>query len=164
MTVPSFRSRLRAFQAMRGDPPDPGFVADLEFLENRDLDLSVRLGAMLGFNALLITIGTHPISASPGAPLSLDAPSQPVLLAASLIGIVPFILASFFALRALLLGEEFDSEGLEGDAALRQRLFAAFVHSIDVQARYLSLAIRWTLAGGALTMAVWAWIMLEKMV
>ncbi len=64
----------------------------------------------------------------------------------------------------MLLGVEFDSEGLEGDAALRQRLFAAFVHSIDVQARYLSLAIRWTLAGGALTMAVWAWITLEKMV
>ena len=58
MAFRSFRSRLRAFQAMRGNPPDPGFVADLEFLENRDLDLSVRLGAMLGFNALLITIGT----------------------------------------------------------------------------------------------------------
>ena len=69
----SFRSRMRAFRRMRGDPPDPGFIADLEFLENRDLDLSIRLGAMLAFNALLITIGTHPISASPGAPLSLDA-------------------------------------------------------------------------------------------
>ena len=67
MPHPSFRTRLRAFQAMRGDPPDPGFVADLEFLENRDLDLSIRLGAMLAFNALLITIGTHPVSASPGA-------------------------------------------------------------------------------------------------
>jgi hypothetical protein len=56
----SFRSRLRAFREMRGEPPDGGFIADLEFLENRDLDLSVRLGAMLGFNALMITIGTHP--------------------------------------------------------------------------------------------------------
>ncbi|SOB86365.1 hypothetical protein SAMN06297144_1469, partial [Sphingomonas guangdongensis] len=63
---------------MRGATPDPGFVADLEYLENRDLDLSVRLGAMLAFNALMITIGTHPISASPGAPLSLDAGAQPV--------------------------------------------------------------------------------------
>lgn len=61
----SFRTRLRAFQAMRGDPPDAGFLADLEFLENRDLDLSVRLGAMLAFNALLVTIGTHPVSAAP---------------------------------------------------------------------------------------------------
>jgi hypothetical protein len=163
MSYPSFRTRLRAFQAMRGDPPEPGFVADLEFVENRDLDLSIRLGAMLGFNALLITIGTHPISASPGAPLSLDAATQPILTGASIVGIVPLIVSCFFALRALLLGEEFDSEGIENDKAARQRLFAAFVHSIDVQARLLSLAIRWTLAGGALTLAVWAWILVEKM-
>lgn len=48
---------------MRGDNPAPGFIADLEFLENRDLDLSVRIGGMLAFNALMVTIGTHPISA-----------------------------------------------------------------------------------------------------
>jgi hypothetical protein len=163
MAFPSFRSRLRAFQAMRGNPPEPGFVADLEFLENRDLDLSIRLGAMLGFNALLITIGTHPISASPGAPLSLDAASQPVLTLASIVGIIPLVVACFCALRALLHGEEFDSEGIETDQAARTRLFAAFVHSIDVQARLLGLAIRWTLAGGALTLAVWAWILAVKM-
>lgn len=148
---------------MRGNPPDPGFVADLEFLENRDLDLSIRLGAMLGFNALLITIGTHPVSASPGAPLSLDAASQPLLTLASIAGIVPFIASCFCALRALLLGEEFDSEGIATDTAARQRLFSAFVHSIDVQARLLSLSIRWTLAGGALTLAVWGWILAVKM-
>jgi hypothetical protein len=163
MAFPSFRSRLRAFQAMRGDPPEPGFVADLEFLENRDLDLSIRLGAMLGFNALLITIGTHPISASPGAPLSLDAASQPVLTVASIIGIMPLVIACACALRALLYGEEFDSEGIENDQAARMRLFAAFVHSIDVQARLLGLAIRWTLAGGSLTLAVWGWILAVKM-
>jgi hypothetical protein len=163
MTVPSFRSRLRAFKAMRGTPPDPGFVADLEFLENRDLDLSIRLGAMLGFNALLITIGTHPISASPGAPLSLDAASQPLLTIASLIGIAPLVVSCAMALRALLLGEEFDSEGLDGDEALRQRLFATFIHSIDVQARLLTQAIRWTFSGGALTLVVWAWILADKM-
>lgn len=162
MSFLSFRGRLRAFQAMRGDPPEPGFLADLEFLENRDLDLSVRLGAMLGFNALLITIGTHPISASPGAPLSLDLPSQPGLVVASLIGLAPLVVSCFLALRALMLGEEFDSEGVESDRAARQRLFAAFVHSIDVRARYLGLAIRWTLAGGALTMLVWAAILLSK--
>ena len=164
MAYPSFRSRLRAFQAMRGVPPDAGFVADLEFLENRDLDLSVRLGAMLAFNALLITIGTHPISASPGAPLSLDAATQPVLTLASIAGIVPLILSCFFALRAMLLGEEFDSEGLEGDDAMRLRLFAAFVHSIDAQARYLQLAVRWSLAGGVATLLVWAAILWVKMI
>lgn len=163
MAYPSFRSRLRAFQTMRGNPPDPGFVADLEFLENRDLDLSVRLGAMLAFNALLITIGTHPVSASPGAPLSLDAVSQPWLTVASIAGIAPLILSCFFVLRALMLGEEFDSEGLDGDHALRQRLFATFVHSIDAQARLLSLAVRWTLAGGITTLMVWAGILFDKM-
>lgn len=162
MAFRSFRPRLRAFQAMRGSPPDPGFVVDLEFLENRDLDLSIRLGAMLGFNALLITIGTHPVSASPGAPLSLDAASQPLLTLLSLAGLLPIVASCVFALRALMLGEEFDSEGIANDDAARQRLFATFVHSIDVQARYLGLAIRSTLAGGALTMLCWAAILLVK--
>ncbi|MBY0284646.1 MAG: hypothetical protein K2W81_11885, partial [Sphingomonas sp.] len=63
MRTSTYRTRLRAFQAMRGDNPPPGFIADLEFLENRDLDLSVRIGGMLAFNALMVTIGTHPISA-----------------------------------------------------------------------------------------------------
>lgn len=163
MAFRSFRSRLRAFQAMRGDPPDPGFVADLEFLENRDLDLSIRLGAMLGFNALLITIGTHPISASPGAPLSLDAPSQGGLVLFSLVGLVPLVVSCTLALRALLLGEEFDSEGLEGDHALRQRLLATFIHSIDAQALYLMRAVYASLAGGVTTLLVWAAILIVKM-
>jgi hypothetical protein len=148
---------------MRGDPPDPGFVADLEFLENRDLDLSIRLGAMLAFNALMITIGTHPISASPGAPLSLDAATQPVLTIVSLVGVAPLIASSYFCLRALLLGEEFDRQGLDDESALRQRLFAAFVRSIDAQGRLVRRAVLWTLAGGVATLAVWGWILAAKM-
>lgn len=163
MTRPSFRSRLRAFQTMRRDPPDPGFVADLEFLENRDLDLSVRLGAMLAFNALLITIGTHPISASPGAPMSVDAGTQPGLTIASIVALVPLVISCFLALRAITHGEEFDSEGLEADGALRQRLFAAFVHSIDAQARLLQLCVRWSITGGAANLLVWAAILLPKL-
>lgn len=158
-----FRTRLRAFQAMRCDPPDPGFIADLEFLENRDLDLSIRLGAMLAFNALMITIGTHPVSASPGAPLSLDAGRDMTLTILSLVGIAPIALSSYFCLRALLLGEEFDSDGLEGGDKLRTRLFAAFVRSIDAQARLLRLAVLWTLGGGAATLAIWAAILVSKM-
>jgi hypothetical protein len=159
----TFRTRLRAFQAMRNDPPDPGFIADLEFLENRDLDLSVRIGGMLAFNALMVTIGTHPVSASPGAPLSLDAATQPILTIVSLIAIIPMILSSALCLRALLLGEEFDSDGLTGNNALRQRLFAAFVASIDVQSNLLRKSVLSTCAGGVLTMLVWTWILLEKM-
>lgn len=163
MAYTSFRNRLRAFRAIRGETPDPGFIADLEFLENRDLDLSVRLGAMLAFNALLITIGTHPVSASPGAPLSLDAKLHPVLVLASMAALVPLIVSCFFALRALMLGEEFDSDGLDSDEALKVNLFAAFVHSIDAQARLLRLAVRWSLAGGIATLAVWVTILAEKM-
>jgi hypothetical protein len=149
---------------MRDTPPDPGFIADLEFLENRDLDLSVRIGGMLAFNALMITIGTHPISASPGAPLSLDAATQPILTMASLVGIAPFILSSALCLRALLLGEEFDSEGLDGDdQGLRQRLFAAFITSIDVQSRFLRQSVITTFMGGSMTLAIWGWILAEKM-
>jgi hypothetical protein len=159
----TFRTRLRAFQVMRNDPPDPGFISDLEFLENRDLDLSVRIGGMLAFNALMVTIGTHPVSASPGAPLSLDAATQPVLTIASLIGLVPMILSSALCLRALLLGEEFDSDGLWRNDALRQRLFAAFIASIDVQSNLLRKSVLSSCVGGVLTMLIWSWILLDKM-
>ncbi len=166
MTEPadqSHRARLRAFRAMRGDPPDPGFIADLEYLENRDLDLSVRLGALLAFNALGVTVGTHPVSASPGAPLSVDAVTQPLLTLASLVGIAPLAVSSYLCLRAMLVGEEFDA-GERADAdTLRRNLFAAFVRSVDVQARRLRRAVRWTLAGGVLTLAAWAAILLVKM-
>jgi hypothetical protein len=162
----SFRTRLRAFQRIHGEAPDPGFVADLEYLENRDLDLSVRMGGMLAFNALLITIGTHPVSASPGAPLSLDAATQPAMTIASLIGVVPFMLSSAFVLRGLLLGEDFDPEGTEDDPPekLQRRLMAAFVRSIDAQTWLLRRAVQATIAGGVLTVLAWTWILAAKMV
>lgn len=160
----SFRRILRAFQTVRGSPPDAEFLADLEFLENRDLDLSIRIGALIAFNALMITIGTHPISASPGAPLSLDAATQPYDVIASLVGVAPFAISSFLGLRALLIGEEFDVEGLEGARdTLRQRLLAAFIRSVDAQSRHLTHAVWWTISGGALTIIAWAFIMGAKM-
>jgi hypothetical protein len=167
MKLSSFRRRLRAFQAMLGSSPDPAFIAALEFLENRDLDLSIRIGGMLAFNALIITIGTHPISASPGAPLSLDAATQPMMTAASLIGILPLIVSGILCLRALLLGEEFDADGSdtaddESALKLQRRLFAAFVHSIDAQSRLLRQAVLATLVGGAMTLVVWAGILTSK--
>lgn len=173
MARPLFRSRLRAFQAMLGDAPDPAFIATLEFLENRDLDLSIRIGGMLAFNALMTTIGTHPISASPGAPLSVDAASQPVLTILSLIGLAPLVVSSILCLRALLLGEEFDTDGFEeslrpgaeaeSPEKLQRRLFATFIHSIDAQAHLLRQSVRATFVGGAMTLAVWAAILWDKM-
>lgn len=159
----SFRSLLREFQAMRGQQPDAGFVADLEWLENRDLDLSVRHGALLAFNALAITVGTHPVSASPGAPLSVDAAAQPWPTLACCAALVPLVASSGLCLRALLVGEEFDAPASEEVAADRARIYAAFVRSLDAQARLLRLAVRATGAGGLLTLAVWAWILAAKM-
>ena len=159
----SFRTRLRAFRDMRGEPPDRGFIADLEYLENRDLDLSVRIGALLAFNALAVMVGTYPVSSSPGAPLSLDAKAQSVLTVLSLVGVAPFMASSYLSLKALLLGEEFDGVlDAQGDG-LRHHLFAAFVHSLDTQSRLLRSGVRWTLSGGVLTFAVWVSILAGKM-
>jgi hypothetical protein len=163
MKFSSFRSRFRAFQAMRGTDPDRGFIADLEFLENRDLDLSIRIGGMMAFNALLVTIGTHPLSSSTGAPLNIDAATQPALVVASIIGIIPFIASAVMCLRALLLGEEFDSAGLEGEQNLRRSLYAAFVRSIDVQSKLLRQSVFACFVGGVMTLSVWAWILADKM-
>lgn len=148
---------------MRGDPPDQGFIADLEYLENRDLDLSVRIGAMLAFNALAVMVGTYPVSSSPGAPLSLDAKSQGLLTILSLVGVAPLVVSSYLCLKALLLGEEFDAGDELEHEALRRRLFAAFVHSIDAQSRLLRSSVRWTLGGGVATLAVWVAILFGKM-
>jgi len=139
-------------------------MADLEYLEGRDLDLSVRLGAMLAFNALLITIGTHPIAASPGAPLSVLADRQPLLTLACMIGLVPLVVSCALVLRALLHADRFEQQGGEDDATLRLRLMAGFVHTIDLQARLLDHAIRATLAGGIAMIAVWVAIIAIKMV
>lgn len=159
----SSRSRLRAFQTIHGGRPAADFLADLHFLENRDLDLSVRLGALLAFNALLVTIGTHPVSASPGAPLSLDAARQPWETMASVAGVIPFLAAGVLALRAMLVGEEFETEGEEDGEVLRQRLMAAYVRSIAAQSRLLRWSVYATLAGGVLTAGVWGWILAAKM-
>ncbi|HEU0045325.1 hypothetical protein [Sphingomonas sp.] len=148
---------------MHGDPPDPAFAAELGWLQNRDLDLSVRLSALLAFNALVATIGTYPVSVSPGAPLSIDAATQPVLTIANLLGVAPIGWSSVLCLRALLIGEEFDRAGSDAaDLTLRQRLFAAFVRSLDGQERSLRHGVRWTLAGGAATAVVWAAILAGK--
>ena len=160
----SFRTLFREFQRIRGAEPDGGFVADLEYLENRDLDLSVRLGAMLAFNALVITLGTHPISASPGAPLSLDANVRPVLTLLACASIVPLVVSSWLYLKGLMIGEEFDPLPEDADqGARREQLFAAFIKSIDAQGRLLGQGVRWSMAGGAATIAVWAAILATKM-
>ena len=161
----STRAMLRAFQKLSGGGLAPGFIADFEMLKHKDLDLSVRLGALLGFNALLLASAIQPISASPGAPLSLDAPTQPWPVLVITIGVLLLSVSGYLCVRGIMVGEEFDPEGTdESSDIIVQRLFAAFCRSIDAQMQMLRLASRFTLAGGAVTIAGCFWIMAAKMV
>ncbi len=160
----STRQLLRAFQRLSYDGLSPGFVADLDLLKHKDLDLSVRLGALLGFNALLLASAIQPISASPGAPLSLDAQTQPWPVIVITLGVMLLSVSGYLCVRGILVGEEFDTDGLEDNREmLVQRIFAAFCRSIDAQRRMLRLASRFTISGGAVTLAGCLWIMAVKM-
>ena len=155
---------LRAFQTVRGTAPDPGFMADLEYAQHKDLDLSVRIGALLAFDALLVTAAINPLAASPGAPLSLDAATQPWEVVAVGIGIVLLAASSYLCVRSILIGEEFSSEGLEGDPiGLGQRLLAAYIASVDAQTRLIGRAVQLTIAGGLVSAAACIWILADKM-
>lgn len=161
----STRMLLRAFQTVSRDGLEPRFVADFDMLKHKDLDLSVRLGALLGFNALLLASAIQPISASPGAPLSLDAPTQPWAVLVISIGVVLLSVSGYLCVRGILIGEEFDPEGVEDNPEiLTQRLFAAFCRSIDAQMTMLRLASRFTIGGGAVTLAGCLWIMAAKII
>ncbi len=160
----SARSMLRAYQSVHGDVPDPKLSAELAYVQHKDLDMSVRLGGMLAFNALLITAAINPIAASPGAPLSLDALTQPWEAVLVCIGIVPLVLSAMFCIRAMLIGEEFSADGIENDkAAITQRMFAAYCVSIDLQSAVIRRSVSLTLAGGGISLAAWIWILADKM-
>jgi hypothetical protein len=161
----SMRTLLRAFQKISGDGLPSGFAADFDMLKHKDLDLSVRLGALLGFNALLLASAIQPISASPGSPLSLDAPTQPWPVLVITLGVLLLSISGYLCVRGILVGEEFDPEGIEeSPEMLVRRLFAAFCRSIDVQMKMLRFASRFTIAGGAVTLAGCLWIMAAKMI
>ena len=152
---------LRAYQEVRGDAPDPRFAADLRFVQAKDLDLSVRIGALLAFDALLVAAGVNPLTASPGAPLSLDAPTQPLESLVVAAGMALLAAASYLCVRAITIGEEFDPDGADR-AMIAQRLLAAYVASLDAQSRLIALAGRLTVAGGLVTAAGCLWILLAK--
>ena len=61
------------------------------------------------------------------------------------------------------MGEEFAAPASPRVPRARTRLYAAFIRSLDAQGRLLALAVRATGLGGVLTLAVWVWILAEKM-
>jgi hypothetical protein len=161
--IASARTMLRVFQAVRGQAPDAGFLADLQFAQQKDLDLSIRIGALLAFDALLITAGINPLTASPGAPISLDAPTQAWESIAVATGIALLAASSYLCVRAIMIGEEFSAEGLGEDReAFERRLLAAYITSIDAQARLIDVAARITVVGGLVTGIACLWILAQK--
>ena len=160
----STRSMLRTFQALRRDGLDAGMSADIELLRHRDMDLSIKHGGLLAFNALLLTVGVNPLTASPGAPLSLDAALQagPVLLTS--VGCLLLVASAYLCVRALMFGEDFDVDDRGDDPhAIALRLYAAFCTSLDAQSRLLRAATWLTIAGGAVVALAFGWILAGKM-
>lgn len=161
----STRALLRAYQRVRATRDDDNaFRADLALLQHKDLDLSVRHGALLAFDALLLTAAINPVAASPGSPLSLDAATQPLEVWAIFAGCLLLAVSAYLCVRAILIGEEFSADGIEDEpAAIVQRMFAAYCASVDAQTRLLRLASRYTIGGGAVTALACLWIVAEKM-
>jgi hypothetical protein len=160
----STRAMLRAYQRVREAHADNAHRDDLDFLQAKDLDLSVRLGGLLAFDALLATVAINPIVASPGAPVSLDAPTQPWEVVAVSISVLLFLLSALLCVRAIMLGEEFSDDGIEDDPkAIMQRMFATDCASVDFQARMIRIASRLTIAGGVAMVLSNGWIMIAKM-
>lgn len=113
--------------------------------------------------ALLVTAGINPLTTSPGAPLSLNAPTQPFEAAVIALAMAVLAVSSYLCVRAILFGEEFSSEGIEDNPkALAQRLLAAYIASVDAQTRLVRLAGRLTMAGGLITALGCLWILLGK--
>jgi hypothetical protein len=159
----STRALLRAYQRARDGHPDEGFRDDLELLQAKDLDLSVRLGALLAFDALLVTAAINPISSSPGAPLSIDAATHPYEVLLVCIGIILLAVSAILCVRAIMLGEEFGADGIEDDPqAIVQRMFAAYCASVDFQSRMVRLASQFAIAGGIVSVMACAWIIIGK--
>jgi hypothetical protein len=159
----STRALLRAWQRLQREDPDGRLTHDLDLLQAKDLDLSVRLGALLAFDALMVMVAVNPIVASPGAPVSLDAPTQPIAVALITISVTILAFAAYLCVRAIMIGEEFSDEGIsDNPKAIIQRMFAAYCASVDAQRKLLVKSSRATIAGGALAGLTTIWIMADK--
>jgi hypothetical protein len=160
----STRTLLRAYQRLQHEDGSGNLAQDLDLLQAKDLDLSVRLGALLAFDALLVGVAVNPISASPGAPLSLNAPTQPIAVALTTLSVIILSVAAYMCVRAIMIGEEFSDDGIEDNPqAIIQRMFAAYCASIDAQRMLLSRASWFTISGGSLAGLTSIWIMAAKM-
>jgi hypothetical protein len=159
----SSRTILRLFQRSAESQTDGAFLRDLQMLQARDLDLSVKAGALLAFDALIMTAGFNPISASPGAPVSLDAVKNAGPVWLTMLGVVLLSVAAFFSVRGIMVSEDIASQSETGDPqVVRQHLLAAFCVSLDRQAAAIARAGAWTVAGGAVMIVALFWSVVVK--
>ncbi|MDX2237226.1 MAG: hypothetical protein NW203_06645 [Hyphomonadaceae bacterium] len=159
----STRRALRQFQAARGDDLDEGFQRDIEMLWHKDLDLAVKAGGLLAFDGLILGAGINPLAASPGAPISLDAATAPGPVVLVALGVALLSAAAAFCVRAVMIGEDVDDSGLDGDrTALVQRMLAAYCVAIDAQAKHLARASQLTYAGGGVMAVGFLWSLASK--
>ncbi|MET0546751.1 MAG: hypothetical protein ABWZ40_10605 [Caulobacterales bacterium] len=162
----STRSILRAFQAARqhkGGAIDSGLFADLEMVRHKDLDLSIKAGALLAFQGLLLTAGINPIAASPGAPLSVSPVDEAAVVIVTAIGVGLLAWAATYCVRCIMIGEDFDDTGLEADPhGVAIRMLAAYCVAIDKQTDLLAKAVLWTYAGGGAMAVAFFWALIGK--
>jgi hypothetical protein len=161
------RALLRSFQRVRAaqttSAETDAFFKDLELVRHLDTDLSIKSGALLAFQGLILMSGINPIAASPGSPLSVSPVDAPAVVFVTALGVALLALAATFCVRCIMIGEYFDDSGLEDDPdGVAVRMLAAHCAAIDKEKSLLAKAVLWTYAGGAAMVVAFFWALIGK--
>ena len=163
----STRALLRAFQrareAQNTSAEAEALHRDLELVRHLDTDLSIKSGALLAFQGLILMAGINPIAASPGSPLSVGPWDAPGVVLVTAIGVGLLAWAATFCVRCIMIGEHFDDSGLEEDPdGVAVRILAAYCAAIDKEKTLLAKGVLWTYAGGASMVVAFFWALIGK--
>lgn len=161
------RALLRAFQRARAaqatNAEAEALFRDLELVRHLDTDLSIKSGALLAFQGLILMAGINPIAASPGSPLSISPVDAPGVVLVTALGVALLAWAATFCVRCIMIGEHFDDSGLEDDAdGVAVRMLAAYCAAIDKEKTLLAKGVLWTYAGGAAMVVAFFWALIGK--
>jgi len=153
--------RVRAAQATSAEAD--ALFKDLELVRHLDTDLSIKAGALLAFQGLILMAGINIITASPGSPLSVSPLDAPWVVLATALGVALLAVAATFCVRCIMIGEYFDDSGLKDDPdAIAVRMLAAHCAAIDKEKTLLAKAVLWTYAGGAAMVVAFFWALIGK--
>ena len=163
----STRALLRAFQRARAaqstSAEAEALFRDLELVRHLDTDLSIKSGALLAFQGLILMAGINPIAASPGSPLSVSPVDAYGVVLVTAIGVGLLAWAATFCVRCIMIGEHFDDNGLENDPdGVAVRMLAAYCAAIDKEKTLLAKGVLWTYAGGAAMVVAFFWALIGK--